>query len=142
MPITAAGVAAGAAVAGGVAQIAGGFMAADAKEQAYKSQAKFTFFQRMEEMRRQQIEDANLYGEAVATSFASNIQSNRGTPNAYLRELQSQQKTQQAYARWSSFKEKELIEETGASPGLTLETIGTAASTLSSAFNTYRNMTR
>lgn len=137
----AAGISAGLQVAGGVASYFGGKEAEKAREQAYRDQAKYTYQQRMEELRRQQREDALIKGQAVAGAYASNVQANQGSPARYLEDLQAEQRRQQAYFQFAAKREKTLIEETGQSPGADIAAIGNAASTLANAFATYRSLT-
>ena len=138
-PFTA--IAVGTSVASGVSSIFGSKKAAEEAKQAARDQAKYTYSQRMEELRRLQLEDTQIRGEAVAGAYASNVQVGTGSPATYLEQLQSEQRRQQAYYLWAAREEKQLIEESGQSPGLGIETIGKAASTFADAFGTYKNLT-
>lgn len=120
--------------------IFGALKGADAKKEAAKKQARFTFFQRMEDIRKMQREQAFVEGTAVAGAYASNIQMS-GSARSYISDLRSEQQRQTAFARRAAKSEKRLIEKSGKSPGLGVQVLGQAASGLTSAANTYRNLT-
>lgn len=140
VPVMAA-VAAGTSLLGSASSMFGASSAAKSKEEAAEKQAKFTYAQRMEEIRRRQLQDAQVEGTAVAASYASNLQGDTGSPKQYLNALRAEHGRQVAWAKEAARKEKRMIEKGGDSPGLSASLLGQAASGISGAIGAYRGAT-
>lgn len=135
-----AGLAIGASVLSTGTSIFGALKGADAKKEMAQKQARLTFMQRMEEIRRMQREQAYVEGAATSAVYASNVQMS-GSAKRYLNDLQSEHRRQATYARAAATSEKRLIEKGGKSPGLGAQIFGQAASGFASAVGMHHRLT-
>ena len=130
----------GSSIASTASSMFGASKSAKQQKKIAKLQSKFTYAQRMEEIRRAAREQAFVEGTALASSYASGLQMT-GTTKNYIADLKSEHRYQLAQADAQARLEKKLIKEGGQSPGLNAQLIGQAASGLASAVGTYRAMT-
>lgn len=137
-PLTALAV--GSSVLSSATSIFGALKGADAKKEMAQKQARLTFMQRMEEIRRMQREQMYVEGAATSQIYASNVQMS-GSAKRYLTDLRSEHRRQASYARSAATSEKRLIEKGGKSPGLSAQIFGQAASGFASAVGTYHRLT-
>lgn len=122
-----------AAAVGAGASIFGSISGAKAQEKAAEAQAKQVYSGRMEDMRKQQIQNASVAGTAVANAYASGLQMS-GSPAQYIENLRNEQSQQLAYSRFAAKKERENILEGGQSVALGATIIGQAAGAISSFY--------
>ena len=101
-------IAAGAAVVGVGASIFGQKKAAKDAEKALEKQAQFTFFTRMEEIRRAQLEQKQVLGENKARIYASNILFS-GSAKESLMDVQQQFAQDISWRRKAANLEQEAI---------------------------------
>lgn len=134
-----AAAAVGGQVAGTIAGAFGSKSAADAKKDAARKNANFTFRQRMEEIRRSERDMAYTEGAALASAGGSNI-AFTGSTKRYIDDLRNEHRRQISYAQTNAVEERKMIRAGGKSPGLTAGIIGQAASGLASAASTYKTV--
>lgn len=137
-PVTALAI--GSSVLSTGTSIFGALKGADAKKEMAQKQARLTFMQRMEEIRRLQREQAYVEGAATSAVYASNVQMS-GSAKRYLNDLRSEHSRQATYARAAATSEKRLIEKGGKSPGLGAQIFGQAASGFASAVGAHHRLT-
>jgi hypothetical protein len=130
----------GLAIASIGSSILGGQSAKKAAKKAARSQAKLTYFQRQEEMRRQRRQDEYQKGAGVAAVGASNIQMT-GSSQRYLKGMDMEAARQMAHARQAAELEKKAIKAgaQGAGDALFAKAAGDA---LGLAANMYANRTQ
>lgn len=104
------------AVAGVASGIAGGLSARSKAKDAARHQARLTYQQRMEEIRRQKKQNEFDYGMGVAAVGASNLQFS-GSSRAYLRAMKMEQMRQVAWAEQAARQERRAIRKGAAGAG-------------------------
>jgi hypothetical protein len=120
--------------------IYGGYSAASEKKKAARRQAKFDFAQRMEQIRRDEREQAFSEGTAMASAGASNVLVS-GSTQRYIQDMQTEHARQIAYSKGAAHQARRNIRKGGDTPGLLAASIGKAASGLSSAVMSYNTLT-
>lgn len=140
MPEPATMIALGAAAVGAASSIYGSITGNKAAKKTARNNAKSVFATRMEEIRRQQFENAQVEGVAVASAYASNLQGDQGSPGRYIQALKNENLRQISYSKYAAKKEAENIREGGQSPGALAGQIGTAASAISAGIGQYKTL--
>jgi hypothetical protein len=125
-------VAAGAAILGTASSMFGSNKAAKQAKEAAKLNAKNTYAQRMEEIRRRQLQDNEIEGLAVATSYANNVQMS-GSPKQYIDALKAENMREREWAKTQAKKEEEYLRKGGQTSGQGAMMLGQAASGISNA---------
>jgi hypothetical protein len=121
---------------GAAADIFGKFQGASEKKKSARKQSKFTYAQRMEDLRRQAVADDYTEGTAVAQAGASGVMMT-GSTKRYIDSMRQEHSRQAAWGKQKAETERRLIRDGGDSPGLAASVVGSAAKGISSVVGAY-----